>query len=134
MIKLVYCLRKKADISQEEFHRYWREEHAPLVTSVAHQSKCIKYIQSHTIDTPLNDLFVESRGLAEAYDGITECWWKSEESLVADTKAEGGIKVFQTMLEDEKSFIDFSKSRVFITKENLIFDDYLNIPYDGAPK
>jgi len=134
MIKLVYCLRKKANISQEEFHRYWREEHAPLVTSVAHESKCIKYIQSHTIDTPLNDLFVESRGLAEAYDGITECWWASEEALVNATKTEGGIKVFQAMLEDEKSFIDFSQSRVFITKENLIFDEALNIPYDGSPK
>jgi hypothetical protein len=38
------------------------------------------------------------------------------------------------MLEDEKSFIDFSQSRVFITKENLIFDEALNIPYDGSPK
>ena len=134
MIKLVYCLRKKANISQEEFHRYWREDHAPLVTSVAHESKCIKYIQSHTIQTALNELFVESRGLAEAYDGITECWWESEEALINATKTEGGIKVFQAMLEDEKSFIDFSKSRVFITKENLIFDEAINIPYDGSPK
>ena len=78
MIKLVYCLRRKGNISQEEFHRYWREEHAPLVTSVAEHSRCIKYVQSHTLDSSLNEIFLESRGLAAPYDGITECWWESE--------------------------------------------------------
>ena len=133
MIKLVYCLRKKADISQEEFHRYWREQHAPLVTSDAENSKCIKYIQSHTGDNSLNDMFVESRGLASAYDGITECWWESEEDLISATKTEDGKRVFQLMLDDESDFIDFNQSRVFITRENLIFDESLNLPYAGCP-
>ena len=133
MIKLVYCLRKKADVSQEEFHRYWREQHAPLVTSVAEHSRCIKYIQSHTLDTSLNDMFVESRGLAPAYDGITECWWESEEDLISATKTEDGRRVFQLMLDDESQFIDFNESRVFITRENLIFDESQNLPYTGSP-
>ncbi len=134
MIKLVYCLRKKSDMSQEEFHRYWREEHAPLVTSVAEHSKCIKYIQSHTLSTSLNEIFVESRGLAAPYDGITECWWESEEDLITATKTDEGKRVFQLMLDDESHFIDFSQSRVFITRENLIFEEGLNVPFDGSPK
>ena len=35
MIKLVYCIRRRADGTPEEFHRYWLGEHGPLVRSVA---------------------------------------------------------------------------------------------------
>ena len=31
MIKLVFCLRRQPHLSREEFQRYWRECHAPLV-------------------------------------------------------------------------------------------------------
>ena len=92
-----------------------------------------KAIQSHTVDTSLNDMFVESRGLASAYDGITECWWESEEDLISATKTEDGKRVFQLMLDDESDFIDFNQSRVFITRENLIFDESQNLPYAGCP-
>jgi hypothetical protein len=46
---------------------------------------------------------------------------------------EEGKKAFQALLKDESGFIDFSRSQVFMTKENLIFDADLNIPYDGTP-
>lgn len=49
-------------------------------------------------------------------------------------RSDEGAAAFQALLNDESGFIDFSQSRVFITKENLIFDTELNIPYDGSPK
>jgi uncharacterized protein (TIGR02118 family) len=133
MIKLVYCLRKKAEVSQTEFNRYWREEHGPLVTRLTQQINATKYVQSHTLDTSINQGLIASRGLAEPYDGITEVWWRSEQELNEAMNTEEGLKAFQLLLEDERGFIDFSQSRVFITKENLIFDTDLNIPYDGVP-
>jgi hypothetical protein len=30
MIKLVYCISKKANLSDEEFFRYWKDVHGPL--------------------------------------------------------------------------------------------------------
>jgi len=30
MIKYVYCLRKRADLTDEEFHTYWKETTPPL--------------------------------------------------------------------------------------------------------
>jgi uncharacterized protein (TIGR02118 family) len=133
MIKLVYCLKKKPEVSQKEFNRYWREKHGPLVTSLTRQINATKYVQSHTIDTPINQNLIDSRGLAAPYDGITEVWWNSEQELNDAMNTEEGQKAFQALLEDESGFIDFSQSRVFITKENLIFDTDLNIPYNGAP-
>ena len=118
MIKLVYCLRKKADVSQEEFHRYWREQHAPLVTSVAEHSRCIKYIQSHTLDTSLNDMFVESRGLAPAYDGITECWWESEEDYLAGLGSPQMRERGAEFLAAEADFVDPDNSTAFFSVEH----------------
>ncbi len=31
MVRLIFCLRPLPHLSREEFQRYWRETHAPLV-------------------------------------------------------------------------------------------------------
>jgi 2-methylcitrate dehydratase PrpD len=35
MVKLIYCISKKPELSVEQFQRYWRETHAPLVAERA---------------------------------------------------------------------------------------------------
>ena len=122
MIKLVYCLRRRADISLEEFYRYWLNTHGPKVKSKAEALRAVRYIQSHTCAPELNQIFVASRGLAQAYDGITEVWWDSVEEVKAAMATAVGAEAMATLMEDESKFIDFSQSRVFMTTEYLIFD------------
>jgi len=122
MIKLVYCLRKRADISSEELVRYWLNEHGPLVRKFAAAIQAKKYVQSHTVAPELNQLFRDSRGLAEPYDGITEVWWDELASLKAGMESEAGRAAHQALMEDEAKFVDFSRSRVFMTEEHPIFD------------
>lgn len=122
MIKLVYCLRKRADVPAETFHRYWLETHGPLVRSFAEAIGARKYIQSHTILPALNDAFLASRDLAPAYEGITEVWWETEADLEAGMSTAAGQEAHRRLKEDEATFIDFSQSRVFMTREHLIFD------------
>jgi len=48
MVKLVGCLRRKAGMSAEEFHRYWKNVHGPLVRSVPEFFRYVrKYVQGH---------------------------------------------------------------------------------------
>jgi hypothetical protein len=35
MLKLVFNIRRRSDVEPEEFYRYWKDEHGPLVRSVA---------------------------------------------------------------------------------------------------
>jgi len=82
MIKYVYCLRKRADLTDEEFHTYWKEN-ATFIRGLAKLCGRKKYIQSHKLDTPLNDEFVRSRGFdSPPYDGVTELWWNSMEDFL----------------------------------------------------
>jgi len=122
MIKLVYCLRKRADVPAAEFHRYWLEQHGPLVRGFAAAIKARKYNQSHTILPAMNEAFAASRDLAPAYDGITEVWWDDEAALAAGMASEEGKEAHRQLKEDEAKFIDFSQSRVFMTQEHEIFD------------
>ncbi len=122
MIKLVYCVRKRADMSFEDFSKYWLEEHGPLVRSVAGALGAKKYIQSHAVTPELNQAMKAERGLAEPYDGITELWWDSVEILTEALGSEAGQAASTKLAEDEARFIDFSESRVFMTEEHVIFD------------
>ena len=122
MIKLVYCLRKRADVTAAEFHRYWLENHGPLVRGFAQAIGARKYIQSHTVLPALNEAFAASRDLAPAYDGITEVWWDDAAALEAGMGTEEGKEAHRRLKEDEATFIDFSQSRVFMTEEHEIFN------------
>ena len=122
MIKLVYCLRKRADVPAAEFHRYWLENHGPLVRGFAQAIGARKYIQSHTVLPALNAAFAASRDLAPAYDGITEVWWDNAAALEAGMGTAEGQEAHRRLKEDEAKFIDFSQSRVFMTEEHEIFN------------
>lgn len=122
MVKLVYIVRRRSDMTPEAFRKRWKAVHGPLVRSLAKAIRAKKYIQSHTLDTPLNAQFVASRSMSEPFDGITEVWWDSLEDLVAASSTPEGAEAMQKLLEDERDFVDFGKSTIFMTEEHPIFD------------
>ena len=77
-----------------------------------------KYVQSHTLDTPLNEGMRSSRGMLPEYDGVAEVWFESEEELMAAMNSPEGQKLSAALLEDEGNFIDHSKSSAFIVREH----------------
>ena len=121
MIKLIYCIKRKADISEKEFHRYWLEDHGPKVRSVAAVIGAKRYVQSHIILADVNAGFRASRGLAAGYDGITEIWFEDEASMAQGLGTTDGITAAKMLLEDESHFIDFEDSSIFMTQEHEIF-------------
>ncbi len=122
MIKLVYCVTRREDVSPEEFYRYWLNEHGPKVRSVARALNAVRYVQSHTILPERNKALQESRGLEPPYDGITEVWYPSSGESRAEVSADERQAAAKLLLDDESRFIDFSRSRVFMTEEHEIFD------------
>jgi hypothetical protein len=121
MIKLVYCITRKPGLASEDFHSYWRVQHAPKVAERKQALRALKYVQSRTIEPGLNELLRQSRGLEAPYDGVTEIWWESADALRAVLNTPDGLKAMQELLEDEAGFIDFSRSRLFMTEEHSVF-------------
>jgi uncharacterized protein (TIGR02118 family) len=120
MVKLVFCLRRLPQLSPAEFHRYWRETHAPLVRRHATALRIRRYLQLHTLDHPLQDALRASRGGPEAFDGVAELWWESADDLTATLQDPAGQRAAAELLEDERRFIDLARSPLWIGEEHAI--------------
>ena len=122
MIKFVYVVRRRPDISSEAFRSYWLEKHGPLVRSYAKALGAKRYVQSHTLDVPFNHIAQQARGTKPPYDGLTELWWDSIEDLAKASQTPEGQKANQALAEDEANFCNLRECSVFFTEEHVIFD------------
>lgn len=118
MIKLIMCLRRTAETTREQFQDYWLNQHGPFFQKNAATMRAKKYVQSHTVDTPMNEAFRESRGMQPDYDGVAEVWFESEEDLMEAMSSPEGQQLGMALLEDEKNFVDHSTSSAFIVREH----------------
>lgn len=117
MIKFVMCITRHPDMTREEFKDYWMNKHGPFFMRNAATMRAKKYVQSQTLDTPLNEGLRNSRGMQPEYDGVAEVWFDSEEELIAGMSSPEGQKLGAALQEDEGNFIDHSRSSAFIVKE-----------------
>lgn len=122
MIKLVFCLRRHPTLTREEFQRYWREQHAPLVRSHAEVLGIRRYEQLHAIDDAISALIAGPRRSPEPYDGVAELWFDSLDAIAASGATEAGRHAGAALLADERTFIDLERSPLFLTEEHTIID------------
>ena len=111
------CISRHPDMTREQFQDYWLNSHGPFFMKHAGDMRAKKYVQSHTLDTPLNDGLRESRGMLAEYDGVAEVWFESEQDLMEAMSSPEGQKLGEALLEDEQNFIDHTKSSAFIVQE-----------------
>jgi len=122
MIRITFPLRRKQDLSFEEFQSYWLDQHGPLVASVAKQLNIVRYVQVHTITDPDEAQTEGQRGrMQKPYDGVAELWFESLETLKQDsgngTGKEDVIAAGAALLEDERKFIDLAQSPGWVSYE-----------------
>ena len=119
-VKLVYCCRRKPGMSLEEFHKYWLDHHGGLAIRLREKMPGMKrYVQSHTLPGAATDMLQASRGALDPFDGITEAWFDSVESM-ADGGEDAQVAAV-AMLKDEGEFLDLPNCVVFLPEEHEIF-------------
>ncbi|MEW8073113.1 MAG: EthD domain-containing protein [Candidatus Thiodiazotropha sp.] len=112
------CITRHPSMTRDEFKDYWINKHDPFFMSNADAMGAKRYVQSHTLDSPLNDGLRKSRGMMPEYDGVAEVWFESEEALMEGMSSPEGQKLGAALLEDEENFIDHTKSSAFIVAEH----------------
>lgn len=120
MVKLVFCLRRLPSLSRDEFQRYWREEHAPLVRARADTLGIRRYVQVHAVDDGISRLVAGDRNPPEPFDGVAELWFDSLESLGAGGASAEVRAAAAELLEDERRFIDLERSPFTLAEEHRI--------------
>ncbi|MGD0957105.1 MAG: EthD domain-containing protein [Candidatus Acidiferrales bacterium] len=106
MIKLVYCITKKAGLTDEEFFHYWQNVHGPIGARIPHLRGLV---QSHRIAVPGDKRRPD-------YDGMAELWFDDEAALSAARQS----PEWKPSSEDESNFIDHTKVAYFAAREHTI--------------
>jgi uncharacterized protein (TIGR02118 family) len=120
-MKLIYVLRRKPGMSLEEFQRYWRECHGPLVARYAATLGIRRYVQVHT-RLPVQPVAPDPlRGpMQEPYDGVAELWLDAESATGTPHERREAARL---LAEDEAKFIDFSRSAMWRGEERIFVGD-----------
>jgi uncharacterized protein (TIGR02118 family) len=122
MIKMVYCVKRRDDVSEEEFFRYWLEDHGALLRKHGATMRLKRYVQSHFVPAPLNEMIRQLRGMGEPYDGLAELWFESLDDFIDAMSSDEGMEVDAAMREDEAKFIDMAGSCIFFSEEHVIYE------------
>jgi uncharacterized protein (TIGR02118 family) len=121
MIKLSFALKRRPELTREAFQAYWFDIHAPLVASVREALRISRYVQSHSLPPEASEALRASRGGPEDFDGLAELWWDSFDDMAQALAAPEGQAAAARLLEDERRFIDLSRSPLWWSEEKAIF-------------
>lgn len=121
MIKLTFCLTRKADLSWSEFSDYWGDVHAPLVHERAEVLRIRRYLQVRTVqDDALHSAFQARNGGSPApYDGVAELWFDDLASF-RSARDERASTAAAELLEDERRFIHLPASPIWLGEERAV--------------
>jgi uncharacterized protein (TIGR02118 family) len=109
MIKLVYCISKKAGLTDREFFDYWQNIHGPIGARIP---RLRRLVQSHRLTIPGDKRRSD-------YDGMAELWFDDLEALLAARES----PEWKASTEDEGNFIDHNKVAYFVSEEHVILDE-----------
>lgn len=120
MIKLTFCLRRRSDLTREEFQHYWLHTHGPLVRERAEALGIRRYVQTHTMDASGIHRAFQARngGAPEAFDGVAELWFDDLDALGGDEEARR--QAGADLLADERNFIDLPNSPMWLSVEHEV--------------
>ena len=71
MVKTITFIKRKPGMSVDDFGKYWRTQHAPIVVKLPGLRR---YVQCHTIPSGY-------RNGEPAYDGVAEVWFDSTDAM-----------------------------------------------------
>lgn len=114
---MIFCLRRRANLDEAEFSRYWREEHAELFRRYAQTLGVRRYTQNHRLATSTNEALRRFRGAPDGYDGVAEVWFDSLDDLLVALNSPSGRAAAADLIADERTFIDHSRSPIWIAEE-----------------
>ena len=123
MIKISYLMRRKPDMTREQFLDYWSNQHPAAGGEGSFEALGVKkYIQTHTLDLSVRKHVVNPRtGLVPEFDGIAELWVEQEflEKEWPTKKVQDLIAKFYA---DELNFVDWSRSTILLSKELIYME------------
>jgi uncharacterized protein (TIGR02118 family) len=114
MVKVSVLLKRKPGTSPEEFRRYWRDVHGPLLLK---QRTLMRYIRKYVHCQSIAEAFADVPGVSSQFDGIAELWGDS----IDDVKRGLAEPAYaQVIRPDEEKFLDVPNCVFLVTEEVVL--------------
>ncbi len=108
MVKAVIFIKRRKDLTREQFKEYWLTQHSKLEKENAEKNWVRKIVASFAI---------EDDSLPEPpFDGMVELYFDSMEDLKRDVQGEQR----KIMYADEENFCDHSEEQVVVVTEEYL--------------
>lgn len=117
MIRLVYCVSRREDISLEDFRAFWHDERFTDLYreyNRVYRAKALK--KTLVLKVPMNAAILGKQGTRKPYDGIIEILWESAKELLEVHDTDEADALRRRIAEYEQQFIDKTRSTVFFTE------------------
>jgi uncharacterized protein (TIGR02118 family) len=105
MVKVIILLARRDDMSREDFTRYTRDQHLPLVAKLPGLRRLV-----------INHVLPDPNGPPPAYDAVAEDWFDNMAAMGAAFESPEG----QAVLADAPNFLDMSRLQVLAVEEEDI--------------
>lgn len=115
MIKVIGLLKRRPDLTHEEFSDYWFNKHHPLGERIVpKEALSVRYVQNHALNL--------GRGGEAPYDAVAELVFDDMAGMqrwIDWYYSEAG----KPLRDDEFNFMDVSKRVVIVTDERVLRDE-----------
>ena len=105
MFKAMFFLYRRPDQGTDEFRRYSREVHVPLVSKVPGLER---YVVNYTAMNPA--------GAEQACDAVAELWFASPEAFQAALGSAEGAAA----LADQANYLDMGRTHALVMEEQTV--------------
>ena len=112
MIKMIITLKRREDMSHEEFVRYQRYIHRPLLESIPETRRYLRrFVVSYPIPAP---------GYPDpSYDSVVEAWFDSMEDMHALYSSGSFLREVEP---DHVNFIDLASVGRIVAEEEVVVE------------
>ncbi len=117
MIRLVYCINRREDVSLEDFRSFWSDRRfSELYREYSCLFRTSRIKKNLVLKVPMNLAISERQGMRKPYDGIIEIWWESAKELIAINETDQARELIRKIAEYEDQFVHKAHSTIFFTK------------------
>lgn len=114
MVKLFAVLRRRRDLTVEQFREHWRERHGPLIAGTPELARHIVRYEQHVRHRP------DAISGTDDVDGVAEQWFRSIDDFVAFISEPAYAEL---VAPDERRFLDVDRIEFVICEEPHVVID-----------
>lgn len=119
MIKFIQCVKKKPEISIQDFRRSWKIYQAKA-TELARALNAKGLTFCTTLNVEENLQVMLTRGTSEPYDGVAQFLFSNAPRTIESLSHEPGASLMMDLQRLQSEFVDLENSAFFFAAEEVV--------------